>query len=684
MTAQPYLSPERASLTGGFWSELRRRKVYRVAAAYVMSGGFIMQLASAIFPAWELPFWSLRLVIAVILAGFPLALILAWAFDVTPAGLERTPPTLAPGQTGSAYLRRNIILLTSLGLAGSIIAGFFLWPRTSARPLEKSVAVLPFENLSSDPENAYFADGIQDDVRTALSKISDLRVISRTSVMPFRGQTKNMREIAKLLDVATVVEGTVRRSGNRVRVNVQLINAVDDHQIWSQEYDRDLYDMISLQSELAQKISDELHARLLPTEKVQLERRPTENAEAYVAYVQAHHLHNNWENFEKLQQAEQLYERALQLDPEFPLALAQLSGLQSWIFHEHDAAPARRERARELAYRALELQPDLPEAHLALGYCLYYVSTDYEAAMREFEFAQRGLPNCSEVCLSLAAVQRRLGRWNESTSNWLHAVSLNPNQSWPLQNVSSNYQRTRNFPAALATVDKALTITPDVLALWGLKASYTLAATGDFSAYPEAMAAVDAAQPGIEKERFIVEIQIQGLMQQRKYRELLPIAERIDDTILSRASSLFAKYFAIGVARHALQDEAGARAALLKAKASAEMMSQGIGAFVQANGHAKLGLVCAFLGEKESAIAHGIRATELLPENKDVFEGPEMTEMLAEIYATVGEQERAIDLLERLLHRPSQITVPMLKIQPIWDPLRKHPRFIKLVERPDA
>jgi TolB-like protein len=684
MMAQPFMPPDRASLTTGFWSELRRRKVYRVAAAYVMAGGFIVQMASAVLPAWDLPSWSLRLLIVVTLAGFPMALIFAWAFDVTPAGLERTPPAPPHGCTGSASRQRNIILLTTLGLAGSIIAGLFLWPRYSASAPQKSVAVLPFENLSSDPEDAYFAAGIQDDIRSALAKVSDLKVISRTSVMPFRGKTKNVREIGKVLNVAAVVEGTVRRSGNRVRVNVQLINAVNDRHIWSQEYDRDLYDMIALQSELAQKISDELHARLSPAEKAQLERRPTENADAYVAYVQARHLQNNWENFEKLQQAEQLYERALRLDPNFALALAHFSSLQSWIFHEHDATPARRERAWELAGRALQAQPDLPEAHLALGYCHYYVSLEYEAALREFELAQRGLPNCIEVCFSLAAVQRRLGRWNESTANMLRAVSLNPNQSWPLQNVSFNYQRTRNFPAALAAVEKALTITPDVVALWGLKASYTVAARGDFSAHPQAMAAVEAALPGVEKERSIAEIQIYGLMQQRRYRELLPIAERIDDAILFRPSSLFAKYFAIGLARHALQDEAGARAALLKAKAFAEVMSKGIGALVQANGHARLGLACAFLGEKESAIAHGIRATELLPENKDVFEGPEMTEVLAEIYATVGEQERAIDLLERLLHRPSRITVPILKIEPVWDPLRKHPRFVKLVERPGA
>ncbi len=304
MTAQPYIPRHRVSLTSGFWSELRRRKVYRVAAAYVMAGGFIVQMASAVFPAWDLPLWNLRLLIAATLAGFPIALIFAWAFDVTPAGLERTPPARAPGRTGLAYRQRNIILLSSLGLAASIVAGFFLWPRDPASAPPKSVAVLPFENLSSDPEDAYFAAGIQDDIRSALAKVSDLKVVSRTSVMPFRGKTKNVREIGKVLGVAAVVEGTVRRSGNRVRVNVQLINAVNDRHIWSQEYDRDLYDMIALQSELAQKISDELHARLSPAEKAQLERRPTENADAYVAYVQARHLQNNWENFEKLQQAE--------------------------------------------------------------------------------------------------------------------------------------------------------------------------------------------------------------------------------------------------------------------------------------------------------------------------------------------------------------------------------------------
>src|SRR5213593_3778696 len=206
----------------GFFEEVKRRKVYRVAAAYVIAAGGIIQLASAAFPAWELPNWSLRLVIVLLLIGFPIALILAWAFDITSQGVKTTPAPAAPG----SHLRRNVIMLVATGIIISAAAGFFLLPRASARKIDKSIAVLPFENLSDEKENAYFADGVQDDILTNLSKIGDLKVISRMSVMSYRGDAvRNAREIGKALGVATLLEGSVRRVGNRVRVNVQLINA---------------------------------------------------------------------------------------------------------------------------------------------------------------------------------------------------------------------------------------------------------------------------------------------------------------------------------------------------------------------------------------------------------------------------------------------------------------------------
>src|SRR6266516_3902596 len=270
----------------GFFEELQPRKVYRVAAAYIIAAGFIIQMGSAIFPAWELPNWTFRLVVVLLLIGFPIALILAWAYDVTPQGIRATPTVSAPG----GHRRRNLIMLIATGVVVSAAAGFFLLPRVSARKIDKSIAVLPFENLSDERENAFFADGIQDDVLTNLSKIGDLKVISRTSVMPYRGKASNVREIGKALGVATILEGSVRRIGNRVRVNVQLINASNDEHMWAEDYDRDLTDVFAIQTDLAQKIARELQAKLSPMEKAQIERRPTENGEAYLAFVEGHEM----------------------------------------------------------------------------------------------------------------------------------------------------------------------------------------------------------------------------------------------------------------------------------------------------------------------------------------------------------------------------------------------------------
>src|SRR5207244_3114407 len=266
----------------------------------------------------------------------------------------------------------------------SAVAVFFLLPRiSSAHMIDKSIAVLPFENLSDEKENAYFADGIQDDVLTNLSKIGDLKVISRTSVMPYRGKASNLREIGKTLGVGNILEGSVRRIGNRVRVNVQLINAESDEHIWAEDYDRELTDVFAIQTDLAQKIATELRAKLSPSEKAMMERKPTENGEAYLAFVQAHNLSCAFEDLEKLKQSEQLYARAIELDPNFALAIARYSQLESWLLHEGDRAPERRDKARTLAERTLQLQPDLPEAHLALGFSYYYGDNNYDAALRE-------------------------------------------------------------------------------------------------------------------------------------------------------------------------------------------------------------------------------------------------------------------------------------------------------------
>src|SRR5882724_10323261 len=442
----------------GFFEELQRRKVYRVAAAYIIAAGFIIQIGSAVFPAWDLPNWTLRFVVVLLLAGFPIALILAWAYDVTPQGIRATPTTSTPG----AHRRRNLIMLIATGVVVSAAAGFFLLPRASAHKIDKSIAVLPFENLSDEKENAYFADGMQDDIMTNLSKIGDLKVISRTSVTSYRGTgARNAREIGKTLGVATLLEGSVRRIGNRVRVNVQLINADTDEHIWAEDYDRDLTDVFAIQTDLAQKIARELQAKLSPTEKAQIERKPTENSEAYLAFLQAHDLFTRMDKFRSnTEKAEQLFEKATKLDPNFAAAFAGLAWVEDWIYHDFDPTPARKEKARAAAETAIRLQPDLPEAQLALGFYHYYCERDYQDALKEFAIAKLSLPNSAEVYMAIGAIERRQGKWAESTANLEKAVSLSPKDAFILQNLADNYYANRNFEAADKVFDRAIEAAP--------------------------------------------------------------------------------------------------------------------------------------------------------------------------------------------------------------------------------
>lgn len=658
----------------GFFQEIKRRKVYRVAAAYAVVAGGAIQLASAVFPAWDLPAWALRLVIILLLIGFPISLILAWALEVTPQGIRATPS--AP----TSPRRRNIVALIAIGIIVSAAAGIFLLPRASAHKMDKSIAVLPFENFSDDKENAYFADGIQDDILTNLSKIGDLKVISRTSVMPYRGKDKNVREIAKALGVSAILEGSVRKAGNRVRINVQLINAVNDEHIWSDVYDRDLTDVFAIQTDLAKKIAQELRAKLSPTEKEQMTRKPTENGEAYLAFLQAHNFQREVEDFAKLKQAEQLYERALQLDPNFALACASYSRLHSWIYHTYEPTPERREKARAMAERALRLQPDLPEGHLALGFTFYYGERDYARALAEFALAQSGLPNEAEVYLAIGAIQRRQGRWEESNANLEKAVSLSPNETWPLQNLVLNYQMERNFDAANRTIDRALKLAPESFNLWSVKAQLETSEKGTFEVTERGIQALNTRTMNDEAKMHFTIAVAQTRLLQRRYAEALPAAESLKDEALAKdPEGLMGKYGTIGIAKKMLGDEAGAREAFLKTKGYAEKFVAD--APTEAKRIDRLAECLAWLGEKEAAIAEAKRATELLPESVDAFDGPVCTQTLAEVYAIVGEYDKALEIVDGLLSRPTQVTVAQLKINPLWDHVRQDPRFIAMLQK---
>ncbi len=663
----------------GFFEEVKRRKVYRVAVAYAIAAGGIIQIASAVFPAWELPNWALRLVIVLLLIGFPIALILAWAYDVTPEGIRATDPVANFPSHRRGW--RNLLILLAIGVLGSALAGFFVLPRAMARKLDKSIAVLPFENLSDDKENAFFADGIQDDILTNLAKIGDLKVISRTSVMGYRGKTSSLRDIGKALGVSAVLEGSVRtdRKNNRVRVNVQLINAENDQHLWAEDYDRELTDVFAIQTDLAQKIAGELQAKLSPSEKAQFSRPPTDNGEAYLAYLQAINLFVP-EDSAKLKQSEQLYERAVALDPNFALAIARYSHLESWIFHTFDSTTPRRTKARTLAEKALKLQPELPEAHLALGYCYYYGDLDYNRALSEFTIAQSGLPNDAEVLLSLGAIQRRQGKWAESTANFEKAAARNPKDAWVLQNLGINYQALRKYDAADKTFDRGLGMAPQSLGLHSLKAHLATVWKGDLSVSEKEL---QQAPAGFDPEGMVTEARVGVLFYRRQFSEALALLQRLPNEALHGENGTpFPKSLLEGICYFFTNDKAKGREAFGRAREFVEKQVAEMP--TDAGRHSQLGMIYAGLGRKEDAIREGKRAVELLPESKDAFDGPAMTLGLAQIYAWTGEPDQALPLIEHSLNTPTGITIPLLKLDAVWDPLRSDPRFQALIEKYSA
>ncbi len=660
----------------GFFDEVKRRKVYRVAAAYIIAAGGAIQLASASFPAWELPNWALRLVIVLLLIGFPIALILAWAFDVTPQGIRATPSVAVP----RTHRRRNMIMLVATGVIISAAAGFFLLPRVAAHKIDKSIAVLPFENLSEEKENVYFADGIQDDVLTNLSKIGDLKVISRTSVMPYRGKASNVREIGKALGVATILEGTVRRVGNRVRVSVQLINADTDEHIWAEDYDRDLTDVFAIQTDLSQKIAGELRAKLSPSEKAQIERRPTENGEAYLAFVQGHDLSTRPDKFRaNTEKAEQLFEQATRLDPNFAGAFAGLAWVEDWMYHEFDPTAARKEKARAAANEAIRLQPDLPEAHLALGFYHYYCERNYQAALNEFAIAKRSLPNSAEVYMAIGSIERRQGKWAESTANFEKATALSPKDVFLLVNLADNYRANKDFDKADKLYDRAIEAAPNSLGALAGKGKLAVELKGDFAEIEKQLAQMP---PGVDPDGQVTSVRVWLFMLQRKFPEALAVLNELPQGVFHDSTAPVSKAALEGMLYLFQGNKAKAQAAFQRARPFAEQSLRE--SPDDAGRHIQLGFILTGLNRKQEAITEGKRAVELKPEAADAFDGPQITASLAQIYAWVGDKDQALRLLDHSLETPNGITVPMLKLDPMWDPLRNDPRFQALIDRRGA
>ena len=646
-----------------FFAELKRRKVHRVAIAYAVAAWLLIQIATQVFPFFEIPNWTVRLVVLLLVLGFPIALTLSWIFDLTPQGIRRTEESdrsLAALPVGPVAIR-NIP--------------------------EKSIAVLPFENLSDDKENEYFAAGVHNDILSNLAKVADLKVISRTSVQQFKSGTRNLREIGLALGVAHILEGTARRAGNRIRVNAQLIDARSDAQLWGETFDREITDLFALQSELAQRISQELRANLSAREKTNLQTHPTRDILAYELFLRARELFH-WAgsgySYDKGADALRLIDEAIKRDPQFALAYGLASRLHSELFwFGYDKSASRLEKAKAAADAALELQPDLGEAHLAKAFYYYYGFRQYDVAQKHVTDAIRAIPNDADVLNTAGAIARRVGRWNEAASTLEQARDRDPRNLSVLWSLFESYLALHEYTKADGTVNDALSVSPAADFFVLARSAIALFRDGDTAPLRSALRKLPRSfDPGGATSTIALRLSLMERDVEEADRVLAACRhEKLDDNGLSGVAGALDGYtvpksWYAGLIAQARGNESSARAAFEQAKRAVR------DDLVQSPNDAKtlamLALIHAAVGEKNEALGAATRARELLPIAKDSFDGPILATTLAAVSAKLGEKDSAIRQLESLVGVPNGPTPGTLRVEPEWDSLRDDSRFKKL------
>jgi TolB-like protein/Tfp pilus assembly protein PilF len=546
---------------------------------------------------------------------------------------------------------------------------------------EKSIAVLPFENLSGDRENTFFADGIQDDILTKLAKIADLKVISRTSVMQYRGK-QNAREIGNALRVSHLLEGSVRRNAARIRLNAQLIDTRTDTHVWAEEYDRDLTDVFAIQSEIAKTIADQLQAKLSPREEKAIERPPTSDIRAFDLYTRAQNILLSASNRTKaeLLQAVDLLNQAVEGDPSFLQAYCQLAYAHDALyFFGNDHTAARLALAEAAIQAASRLQPDAGETHLARAQNLYWGYRDYDSASAELEIARQSLPNDARIFGVAGLIQRRQGHWEESTRNLERAAELDPRDIETLQmGLGANYMFLRRYAEQKSVLVRALAIEPNDATTKVLLATVDFDSKADTRPLHQMIDSIRATNPAAVRGHTALNWLICALAERDAAAAKTALSTIGENPHLGGDNVQFPRPFAEGVIACITKDESKAQAAFTAARAEQEKIVR-----AQLNyGPALcvLGLIDAGLGRKDDALREGQRAVELLPVEKDAMVGSAMVKYLAMIAAWVGDKDLACEQLASIIRRPSSLSYGQLKLLPFWDPLRGDPRFEKLVE----
>ena len=682
----------------GFFRELKKRRVYRAAIAYGIAASALVQLGGTVLTIFGTPLWIQQLFLVLLALGFPVALMLAWAFDLTSTGLERTR---SPRWVTAAKLH-PLVTLGAFGtlVAGLAIAGYWFWQpwnrgaqqATASAPTsgamradipQKSIAVLPFQNLGKDEENAFFAHGVQSEILTSLAKVADLKVISRLSVDQYTSDApRDRRQIGQQLGVAHVLEGTVQRVASRVRVTAQLIDARSDTQVWAERYERDIADVFAIQSEIAEAIVAQLEVKLSQQEKASIEEPPTGDLMAYDLYLEASRIVDGYLNEDdprsSLLKAVRLLEEAIARDPKFVLAYSYAARAHGLLyFLDIDPVPGRCVMAENAVNAALRLRPDSGDAHLAAADHRFRCYRDYEGAERELKIARTSLPNSLPYFILSGYIDRRQGLWQNSERNLRKAVELDPRNPNAVNLLADHYVLVRNFPAALEVSDRAAAAGMDSPIDRVRRAAVVFAMTGDAATFRTVLAAAPAdldVGGGETPWRILTALAAKDYAGARAAIAASPLANFQDvDFTFYYPRSWFEALIAraqgdIGAAQRAFAQARGILEERLKIKPDDPRTL------------AVLAQVDAGLGRKALALQEAERAVESMPVEKDAYDGPLVLQGLAQVCVWTGEKDRAIELLERLVSMPGYLSYGYLLHDPIWDPLRGDRRFDEIVK----
>lgn len=670
-----------------FFAELKRRNVIRMAGLYLVGAWLLIQVASTMLPAFDVPAWALRGLILTLAIGFIPALIFSWIFELTPEGLKRdedVKPEQSIAPQTARRMNRMIIAVLLLALGYFAVDKFILAPRRAATPNDlssaagaKSIAVLPFENLSEDKANAFFASGIQDEILTRLAKIGDLKVISRTSTAQYQSKPQSLTLIAQQLGVANILEGSVQKAGDAVHINVQLIKAETDAHLWAESYDRELKNIFSVEGEVAGAIADALKAKLTGSEKKAIADKPTENAAAYGVYLRGLSIEQSHWSYPAWQEAIAAYAEAVRLDPKFALAWARMATARSLLyFNGVDLATNSAAKIKEAADQAITLQPDSGEAWVAQGDYRYRVVRDFTGALQAYDEARKRLPNSSLVSLSAANVERRLGRWPDAEVHYRKAAELDPRNLQIFEAMGAFFDLLRRYDDAQATYDLALEIAPNEEDIHARKAGV----------YRDAGRLEEAARelaliPANSTNAVVRSVRIGQAIYERRFDDGITLINSMLSEIKPGELPDGETKWALVQLGH-LQEWATrpneSRVAFARAVQAIKPNPDSV---VPADGFGLpnyLAEAYAGMGEKEKALKQARQAVEQYKD--DAVAAPEPEAVLAQIQARFGDSDSALAALPHLLTVPAGLNLADLRYDPKWDPLRQDARFQKLCQ----